>query len=251
MDIVAYRAKSIEINRVTSLLGLIPGDVTQSALDVGARDGHISLALAERFSRVVALDLTKPSVQHARVECVRGDATALEFPDDSFDVVLCAEVLEHIPSPSLEKACAELARVARRYVVVGVPYRQDTRVGRTTCRACGGANPPWGHVNSFDEGRLDSLFGDLAVLDRAFVGVSDLASNWLSTYLMDCARNPAGTYMQDEPCIHCGAKLEPPVSSRVLDSAMVRASYWLRKLQQPFVQPHANWIHVLFEKSSA
>ena len=65
------------------------------------------------------------------------NAADLPFPDAAFDMVTCAEVIEHIPSPALERACREMARVARRYVLVGVPYRQDLRHGRTTCAACG------------------------------------------------------------------------------------------------------------------
>ena len=36
-----------------------------------------------------------------------------------FDVVLCVEVLEHIPGKGLEQACRELSRVAKSHVVIG------------------------------------------------------------------------------------------------------------------------------------
>ena len=48
-----------------------------------------------------------------------GDITTLPFPDATFDLVLAIEVLEHVPFPEL--ALAELARVARRDLVVSVP----------------------------------------------------------------------------------------------------------------------------------
>jgi hypothetical protein len=70
----------------------------------------------------------------------------LGFADDFFDFVLCAEVLEHIPTASLSRACSELGRVSKHYVLIGVPYRQDIRVGRTTCWSCRKKNPPWGHI---------------------------------------------------------------------------------------------------------
>ena len=98
-----------------------------TVLDVGARDGHFSRLLTEHFEHVTALDLAKPQFCLDRVLPVQGDVTHLQFPDNEFDVVFCAEVLEHIPT--LEKACSEIARVARRALVIGVPYKQDTRLG--------------------------------------------------------------------------------------------------------------------------
>jgi hypothetical protein len=122
--------------------------------DIGAREGCFSRLLADRIDEVVTLDLEMPRIEHDRVRCVAGDATALQFDDGSFDAVLCAEVLEHIPPPGLQRACEEIARVTCGIAVIGVPFRQDTRVGRTTCAQCGRPNPPWGHVNEFDEPRL-------------------------------------------------------------------------------------------------
>src|SRR5580658_5701608 len=118
-----------------------------SILEIGARDGYHSRPLTERFAEVTALDLEKPTFEFPGVITVAGDATKLQFADSSFDCVLCAEVLEHIPA--LEQACRELARVVRHELIIGVPFRQDTRSGRTTCRNCGKTNPPWAHVNSF------------------------------------------------------------------------------------------------------
>jgi ubiquinone/menaquinone biosynthesis C-methylase UbiE len=62
--------------------------------------------------------LEKPTFEFPRVTTVAGDATKLQFPDELFDCVLCAEVLEHIPA--VEKTCRELVRVARHELIIGV-----------------------------------------------------------------------------------------------------------------------------------
>ena len=245
-DLEQYRQTEQEKARTADLLRLVPRGRT-SVLDIGARDGHFSRLLTDYFDEVTALDLEKPAFDFPRVTTVAGDITKLQFPDDSFDCVFCAEVLEHIPA--LVQACRELTRVARHEIIVGVPYRQDTRVGRTTCKSCGKINPPWAHVNTFDEQKLRRLFPGLKLQITSFVGSNNEVTNVLSTMLMDWAGNPWGTYDQDEPCIDCGATLVAPngrsAMSRVFSGLAVR----LNRLQQATAKPHGNWIHVVFVKN--
>ena len=248
-DLTAYRNSEREKERIRELFRLVP-EQGRTALDIGARDGFLSLRLADRFGKVTALDLELPRIDHPAVECVLGDVTRLEFPDRAFDLVLCAEVLEHIPTDKLRRACAEISRVAGRHVVIGVPYNQDIRVDRTTCRACGGKNPPWGHVNSFTELNLEMLFPELEVERILFVGETRDRTNAVSAFLTDLAGNPYGTYDQEEGCIHCGEKLVPPARRNAAQRVAGLAAHLLRRLQRRFSAPRANWIHVLYRKPS-
>jgi SAM-dependent methyltransferase len=243
MDLQQYRQTEQEQARIADIFRLLPHG-RKSVLEIGARDGYISRLLAERFDEVTALDLEKPTFQFPRVTTVAGDVTRLQFPDSAFDCVLCTEVLEHIPA--LQQACRELVRVARHEIIIGVPFRQDTRLGRTTCRQCGKVNPPWAHVNTFDEQRLAALFPGVTIQAKTFVGTNNEITNPLSMALMDMAGNPWGTYDQEEPCIHCGAALVAPngrsLMSRVYSGVAVR----LNRLQASTARPHANWIHIVF-----
>ena len=245
IDVEQYRNSESEKARVADLFRVMPVG-RKSVLEIGARDGYFSRPLAERFAEVTALDLEKPNFQLPRVTTVAGDATKLQFPDNSFDCVLCAEVLEHIPA--VEQAARELARVTRHELIIGVPYRQDIRSGRTRCSKCGKTNPPWAHVNTFDDARLDRLFPSLAIKSKTFVGSTREGTNAFSAMLMDMAGNPWGTYIQDEPCIHCGAVLVQPVHRSFLSRVCSGIAARLDKLQMRFAQPHANWIHIVFSK---
>ncbi|MBV9264896.1 MAG: class I SAM-dependent methyltransferase [Acidobacteriaceae bacterium] len=246
ITIEEYRQTEAEQARTADLLRLLPKN-RQSVLDIGARDGHFSKLLTQYFGRVVALDLEKPPFAFDGVETVAGDVTALKFRDNEFDCVFCAEVLEHVPN--LETACREIARVAAHEVLIGVPYRQDTRIGRTTCRQCGNVNPPWGHVNTFDERKLKALFAGLRVAEVSFIGTNREASNALATFLMDLAGNPWGTYDQEEGCIYCGAPLLAPAGRRSLISRVLSTTASsLVQIQTALTKPHGNWIHVLFQK---
>src|SRR5262245_36438300 len=182
MDLTEYRAGASERMRIADLMRLLPGNL-DSVVDIGARDGFISKLLAEHFPNVTALDLEEPRIDDERIRCVKGDVTSLNFPDASFDLVFCAEVIEHIPGRKLDRACGELSRVAREYLLIGVPYKQDLRVGRLTCQACGKKNPPWGHVNSFDQDSLKELFPEFEVGGMSFVGEVDECTNPFSTFL--------------------------------------------------------------------
>jgi hypothetical protein len=110
-----------------------------------------------------------PLVNHPKVISTKGDVTRLNYIDDEFDLVLCCEVLEHIPTYLLSTACKELARVTRGDLVVGVPYQQDLRSGQTTCPNCKLINPPWGHVNTFDEFKLAELFPEMKIAEISYI----------------------------------------------------------------------------------
>jgi SAM-dependent methyltransferase len=242
-----YHQARAEPMRTSDLLALAL-HAEGKVLDVGARDGYHARLLADRFEHVTALDLTVPVIPDPRVECVAGDVTDLPFDDDSFDLVLCSEVLEHIAPAQLDVACLELARVTRGHLLVGVPYKQDTRVGRTTCIACGAVNPPWGHVNRFDESRLRSLFAGLSFESIHLVGTNDDATNAFSSSLMDLAGNPYGTYGQDECCVACGAPIVQAPRQHLGRRILTKLAFWARRSTKPFQSSHPNWIHVLLRK---
>jgi hypothetical protein len=248
MDLTAHRSSDRERARASDMMALVP-EAGTAALDIGARDGFFSSLLAERYAQVVALDLERPAIAHARITCVQGDATALQFPDGAFDLVFCAEVLEHIPTPGLERACRELARVASVDLVIGVPYRQDIRLGRTTCRRCGKVSPPWGHVNRFDEHSLPRLFPSFTPVATSFVGTTRAHTNALSASLMDYAGNPFGSYAQLEACVHCGAAVQPPAQRNMAQRLATRTAHLLTRTQQTLVRPHANWLHMRLRKN--
>lgn len=247
MDLSDYRNSTSERTRISDLMHLIPSD-GDTVLDIGARDGFISLLLSNHFSSVTALDLSEPIIEHDRIHCVKGNITKLDFPNSSFDLVFCAEVLEHIPTHLLQTACIELARVSRRYLLIGVPYKQDIRVGRTTCANCGKVNPPWGHVNTFDEKSLAELFPGLSVVEKSFVGVTNEHTNAFSSALMNLAGNPYGTYSQEESCIHCNKNLGGPIKRNIWQKALTKTAFIAMRMQKLFIKQHPNWIHLLMQK---
>jgi ubiquinone/menaquinone biosynthesis C-methylase UbiE len=103
----------------------LPRTSPQRILEVGVGEGEVTARLAERWpdATFCGLDLPDPELaghwDGKGFAPLFGDITTLPFADGTFDLVLAIEVLEHVPFPEL--ALAELARVARRDLVVSVP----------------------------------------------------------------------------------------------------------------------------------
>ena len=53
-------------------------------------------------------------------------ATALPFADSSFDAIMSTDVLEHLDPPDVDNAVAELARVARKWMLLKVSNRLES-----------------------------------------------------------------------------------------------------------------------------
>lgn len=126
--------RTIELPRVRKVLGLLHSIHPTNVLDIGSGRGTFLWPLLDTFPTlpVTALDRAPQRVHDLeavqmggieRLTTVAGDVTALDFPDDAFDVVTMLEVLEHLPSPIL--GVHEILRVAQRFVVVSVPSQPD------------------------------------------------------------------------------------------------------------------------------
>jgi len=158
----------LELERITAIIGIIPPDVT-TVLEVGCGDGRILQRLPKQL-RAIGLDYSHSSVSRLPRGGVCASLEKLPFPDRSFDLLLCCEVLEHLPDQMFERALHELGRVARKYVVISVPYKEDLRLHRTRCSDCGSIFHVWGHVRRFTNRGLDGLFDGFVVGSTGFVG---------------------------------------------------------------------------------
>ena len=96
-------------------------------LDAGCGEGFIDALLVEKFTcvNIVGLEFTNEAIRIARqmnpsVEYIQGDIAQMPFQDNSFDIVICTEVLEHLEKP--ESALKELIRVAKKFLFITVPH---------------------------------------------------------------------------------------------------------------------------------
>jgi SAM-dependent methyltransferase len=146
--------------RCDAVAALIPAGV-QTLLDVGCGNGMFvnSLARSDRrgFTRLAAVDRSAAALAHVRVARCRATIDALPFNDGSFDATTSMEVLEHLPVAVFPRALSELARVAQRYVLVSVPYKQDLAATMRSCPSCQTRFNADYHMRSFDESLIGGL----------------------------------------------------------------------------------------------
>ena len=105
-------------------------DRCERVLDVGAGTGKLTAVLREESpGEVVALDADRRLLGEILGPRVRGDATRLPFPDDSFDVVVCQALLVNLPDPAA--AVQEFARVSRGRVAAIEPDNSAVSIEST------------------------------------------------------------------------------------------------------------------------
>lgn len=106
----------------------------ESVLELGCGEGFLLSRIKKEFPHVpmLGLDNNPEAVAEGKrlfpdVQLETGDIYAINQPDNSWDVTMASEVLEHLEHP--EQALKELARVAKRYVVLSVPHEPWFRLG--------------------------------------------------------------------------------------------------------------------------
>jgi 2-polyprenyl-6-hydroxyphenyl methylase/3-demethylubiquinone-9 3-methyltransferase len=107
----------LRLNYIDGLVGL----KGKTVLDVGCGGGILSESMAERGAIVMGIDLGEKALNVAKLHSLESgvrvnyqlkavEALAAEQPE-TFDVVTCMEMLEHVPDPAaIVAACAKLVK---------------------------------------------------------------------------------------------------------------------------------------------
>lgn len=89
----------------------------KSILEIGPGNGIVTDTLRKMGYHVDTLDID-PKLDPTFV----GSVTNIPLQTDSYDLVLCAEVLEHLPFDESKKGMSEIQRVTRKHAVITLPH---------------------------------------------------------------------------------------------------------------------------------
>lgn len=134
---------------------IIPDDVT-TILDAGCGGGALMEYLAREGKYTIeGVEQSSAGVRYVvdrlNMKATVGDITDMyQFHDKSFDLVICSEVLEHIPIKVLPTAIRELSRVAKKYLIVTTPFIEKLSYHQVICCHCQTRYHPAGHIHSMD-----------------------------------------------------------------------------------------------------
>ena len=159
-------------------------------LDFGAASGHKAMLFSVLGAHAIAVDIAAEAIkrmQNAReasglhFEVVQGDISALEaFAADSFDRILCSEVIEHIPENILLRFCNSIERVLKPGGIMFLTTPNYEVYGPAECSPEYYQNTPYGHYKHY---RLDEL---QTLLDQSSLRVNN---SWFQCHPLTRVRN--------------------------------------------------------------
>jgi hypothetical protein len=87
-------------------------------LEIGKGNGLVSLILKEMGFNTTTID-----IDASLSPDIVGSVIDMPITNKSYDLVIAAEILEHLPIESLPKALSEIKRISRKFAVISLPHK--------------------------------------------------------------------------------------------------------------------------------
>ena len=137
----------------------------RTILDAGCGEGMVTKEIVSQLPdiKTEGLDISPDALAIAREllpenKLSLGDITKIELPDDSRDLVMALEVLEHLEDP--RPAIKELQRVTSKYCLISVPWEPWFSI---SCLLNGQYLKTWGrypeHLQFWNKQQISDVVG--------------------------------------------------------------------------------------------
>jgi ubiquinone/menaquinone biosynthesis C-methylase UbiE len=156
---------SAKINKIRET---IPKDI-RSIVDIGCGNGVITNELAKYYD-IVGIDRSELSLRQVKTKKIQASSDYLSLSDNTFDLVLCSEVLEHLEDDLFSRTVDELKRVSHKYIFITVPNNENINKALVRCPGCGHIFNKTYHLRRLNIGRFKKLFSEYAIVTHFSFG---------------------------------------------------------------------------------
>ncbi|WDU52217.1 methyltransferase domain-containing protein [Taylorella equigenitalis] len=159
---------SQEIERIEIVKKFIPSDV-KTILDAGCGNGAISNYL--NGYDITGMDRSPEALKYVTNKTVEGSLDSIPFEDNAFDLIICADVLEHLSEEVFEKTIKEFKRVSKKYILIISPNAEDLTANQSKCYSCDTVFHMNWHIRSLNlRDTISNFRDDFAPIYFSFFG---------------------------------------------------------------------------------
>jgi len=171
-----------------AIIAQVPKEAKE-ILDIGCGKAWVAGYFAPRKDLVCSFDIsttnTEKAVQTYPVDnhvAVVGDVYHLPFQENTFDALISAEVIEHVPE--VEAYLRELIRVCRPggKIIISTPY--DEKIAMHLCVHCNRPTPSHAHLHTFNRAKVAAILEPFKGLKWETQVLSNKALLKLRTHLI-------------------------------------------------------------------
>jgi len=236
------------LEKANLFLKIIPKDV-KTILDLGCGNGIITNYLADYFE-VTGADRSTAALEMVRTQKVQCNCNDLPLNNNSFDLVLSSEMLEHLEDEILRDTVSEIKRVACNYILISVPNSEHIERNLVQCPVCSHVYNMNYHMRSIDLETLKAMFTGWRLLVNttggpmvkpSFKWLTKIkhkfapSSSWIPTYWTK-------KYNRNSLCPKCSYAFIIPFRHHPV-SFVYDVITWLFSRARPY------WLIALFEKA--
>ncbi len=141
--------------RSHEIIGLSEGFLRGDVLDVGAGSGK-AVSLLDELPSVKSVSAIDIAPKNSRI--IEASIDKIPYPNESFDCIICTEVLEHLDKETMTAGLNEIYRVLRKKgnVIITVPYKENLSKSTTRCPHCNKEFHIMGHKQSLSPMSLNN-----------------------------------------------------------------------------------------------
>lgn len=112
--------------KIKKIIGKRPASI----LDVGCAHGYLIAELQNRYKYSVSgidfsMHAVKSSERSVRNKIRRGDILNLPFKKNSFDAVICLDVINYLKEDEIPRAIRNLANISKKFIFFGAIFKHS------------------------------------------------------------------------------------------------------------------------------